>query len=315
MSGLSFDKGKDGRAIAIVQGGDMANDILYLQEKHTPSNKRGKVEIPAHKYQVQLNKFPKLERPQILDRLQRAVDDNTTLPDDVPKELHELLARIKEDMTTTKEIDLPHDSQFQLIPTPNPKKRDVFYIVGQSGSGKSHIARAIAEGYRQLFPERGIYLVSKLTNDDTLDNMKGGGPKRINIQTLVDSPPDIEEFRECMLIVDDIDALDKAQLNAVMTLVYDVAITGRHTVTSMIYCSHHITNYKSTRLLLNELTHAVIYPQTTSRHALKYLLETHLGVDSEAVKKLRSLGRWVCIGKNIPPYLVSAHHACLLNQD
>jgi hypothetical protein len=213
------------------------------------------------------------------------------------------------------ELALSGKETFQLIPNPDPKKRDVFYIAGASGSGKSHIAREIAEGYHQLFPDRPIYLVSKLMKDDTLDNTKGGAPRRINIQTLVEDPPDIEEFRESMVIIDDIDALDKPALKAVHTLANDIAITGRHTCTTLLWLSHHLTNYSATRLLLNEATVYVVYPQTTSRHALKYLLQTHAGLDEEWIKKLRGMGRWVAIHKNVPPFVIAPQYASLVNQD
>lgn len=213
------------------------------------------------------------------------------------------------------DIEISEKALFNLIPNPDPKKRDVFYIAGASGSGKSHIARGIAEGYRRLYPDREIYLVSKLMEDDTLDNTKGGKPKRLNIQTLLDDPPDIEEFRNCMVIIDDIDALPSAQLKAVHQLADDIAITGRHTCTTLLWLSHHLTNYSKTRLLLNEATVYVIYPQTTSRHALKYLLQTHAGLDEDWIKKLRQMGRWVAIHKNVPPYLISQHKAALVNQD
>jgi len=42
-----------------------------------------------------------------------------------------------------------------------------------SGSGKSHIAKGVAERYMKQFPDRDVYLVSKLEEDETLDNMKG----------------------------------------------------------------------------------------------------------------------------------------------
>lgn len=229
--------------------------------------------------------------------------------------LHDEHGRPKEGTMPAHEIELKGNAEFQLIPNPDPKKRDVFYIAGASGSGKSHIARSIAEGYRMLFPDREIYLVSKLKEDDTLDNTRGGAPKRIDIQSLVDDPPDIEEFRECMVIIDDIDALAKEQLRAVHMLADDIAITGRHTCTTLLWLSHHLTNYSKTRLLLNEATVYVIYPQTTSRHALKYLLQTHAGLDEEWIKRLRGMGRWVAIHKNVPPYLISTHKAALVNQD
>jgi hypothetical protein len=315
MPGLTFEKKKDSRPIAIVKGGSADGDILYLQDDMGRPTKHVKKEIPAHKYAAQLRHYKKSEHPAILAKLQKCLNEDKPLAEDEDEQLKSLLRRIKEDMETSTEVELPHDSMFQLIPNPDPRKRDVFYIAGASGSGKSHIARGIAEGYRYLFPDREVYLVSKLNEDDTLDNMRGGKPKRINIQTLVDDPPDIEEFRNCMVIIDDVDALDKPLLKAVMTLANDIAITGRHTCTTLLWLSHHLTNYSATRLLLNEATVYVIYPQTTSRHALKYLLDTHAGLDQEWIKRLRGLGRWVAIHKNCPPYLVASHMAALVNQD
>jgi len=217
--------------------------------------------------------------------------------------------------TQPTEFTVPDKQSIQLIPNPDPKKRDVFYIVGASGSGKSYIARDIAEAYHQLFPDRPIYLVSKLTKDDTLDNTKGGAPRRINIQTLVDDPPDIEEFRDSMVIIDDVDALDKPLLKAVDTLANDIAITGRHTCTTLLWISHHITDFKRTKLILNEATVYVVYPQTTTRHALKYLLESYAGLDDDWIKRLRKMGRWVAIHKNIPMYILSQHMAAIANLD
>jgi hypothetical protein len=316
MPGLSFEKGKSGKPIAIVKGGDLDGEVLYLQDDgFVPSTKKKRIEIPAHKYAAALKKFKKADVPKVLDRLAAALNGEKDLSPDEDADVKALLDRIKEDNTTLTEMDLPSDSMFQLIANPSKTHRDVFYIAGASGSGKSHIARQIAESYRFFHPDREVYLVSKLAEDSTLDNMRGGKPKRINVQTLVDDPPDIEEFRNCMVIIDDIDALEKPQWKAVMTLANDIAITGRHTTTSLLYLSHHLTNYSATRLLLNEATCYVVYPQTTSKHALKYLLETHAGLDADMIKRLRSLGRWTAIHKNVPPYLISSNYASLCNQD
>lgn len=312
MASLSFEKFKGARPIAVVKGGDMADEVLYLHHDHIGGSRKHQ-EIPAHKYQNVLKKFKKTEQAIILAKLQEALDEDKPLAESEPEEVKDLLKRIKSDRETQTEVELPPDSLFHLIHNPDPKKREVIYIVGASGSGKSHVARQYAESYRSFFPQREIYLISKLNEDDTLDKTKGGAPKRINIQTLVDDPPDIEEFRDCMVIIDDIDALDKPLLKAVNTLANDIAITGRHTNTSLLWLSHHITDYSRTRLLLNEATVYVVYPQTTSRHALKYLLETHAGIDKENIKKLRKMGRFVAVQKNCPPFVIGPTSAALLN--
>jgi hypothetical protein len=131
----------------------------------------------------------------------------------------------------------------------------------------------------------------------------------------VDDYPSIEEFKDCMVIFDDIDCFEGKVLKAIHQLIDDIAITGRHTNTTMLFLTHYITNYKKTRLILNEATHFVVYPQSTSYHALGYLLKTHIGMSPEEVKDLRKLGRWVSISKNYPQMLISEHTARLLHQE
>jgi ribosome assembly protein YihI (activator of Der GTPase) len=316
-AGLSFEDAKNARPIAVVVGGDMDGDVLYLHESAKKSSKSRRVEVPAHKYHAALKHWKKnSEKAIVIDKIERALNNEKPLADDESEEVKALLKRIQEDMETLTEVEIPDDSLFQLIPNPNPRQRDTFYICGPSGAGKSHIAKGIAQAYRKLHPGREVYLVSKLAEDSTLDSMKGGKPKRINVQSLVDDPFDIEEARDSLVIVDDIDALPKDQLKAVHTFIDDIAITGRHTNTSLLFLTHYTTNYKSTRLILMETHHFVVYPQTTSKHALMYLLRNHAGIDDETITKMRKCGsRWVCISKGIPPIMIGQHFACLLNQD
>jgi len=197
------------------------------------------------------------------------------------------------------------------VPSPDPEKREVFYIAGASGSGKSYMAKGIAECYKRLFPDRECYLVSKLGEDSTLDKLEF--LKRINIQTFIDDYPELDEFENCLVIFDDYDTLTGNAEKVVGKLIDDLATMGRHTCTTMLCLSHYLTNYKKTRLLLNEATHIVVYPMATSFHALGYLLKTHVGMTKDDVRDLKKMGRWVCIYKHYPQWLVSQQHARVLN--
>lgn len=215
----------------------------------------------------------------------------------------------------SKVIKLPPDSQFQILPSPKKDKREIFYIAGASGSGKSYQARGLAERYKKLFPDREIYLISKLNEDETLDTMKTGKPLRIKVDTLLTNPiKDIAVFANSMVIFDDYDTFPAPMDKVVLALIDDIATMGRHSNITMCCLSHYLTNYKRTRLLLNESTHFIIYPQATSAHALKSLLGNHMGLEPEEVKKLRTMGRWVCFHKQFPQWLVSEHYAKMLNQ-
>jgi hypothetical protein len=312
MPSLSFDKGKNGKGVAIVKGGDYDNEILYIHDDDMSGGKKPKLEINSLTYAKELKPYKSSERVKILNRLGEALSKDIDVENLIePPEIKELYKKVRGDGKKNIEITLPMDSHFELLPSSDVKKREVWYVAGASGSGKSYIAKEYAKYYQKLFPERSVYLISKLTSDETLDKIK---PKRIDVSTLVSDYPDVEEFRECLVIFDDIDCFTGNTLKAVHQLIDDLAITGRHAHTSIMFLTHYITNYKKTRLILNESTHFVVYPQATSYHSLRYLLKTHIGMEDDEIKHLRKLGRWVCISKNYPQTLIASQYAKLLHQ-
>lgn len=222
-------------------------------------------------------------------------------------------------------VELPLDCQFNLIPSTDPDKREVWYIAGMSGSGKSYLAKQLAENYKKLYPEREIYIISKLEQDDTLDSMNFGKdnkykPIRLDYTQFVGNQPDINQLSNSLIIFDDIDTIQGKAGEAVHNLAEDIAIMGRkhhggQGNITMLFLTHYLTNYKKTRLLLNEATNFIFYPQNTSAHSLRYVLMTHIGMDKEDVKKLKKMGRWVAIKKGYPSYLIGSNEARLLFVD
>jgi hypothetical protein len=224
--------------------------------------------------------------------------------------------------STTKgdiKIEIPYDCNFEILPNTDENKRDVFYVAGASGSGKSYIATQIARNYNKLYPDRDIYIVSKLDDDSTINN-SGINIIRLNWKKLIDNF-DINVFYNCMMIFDDCDTIEGKEGKILKNVIDDIAIMGRkHSEgqgnISLLFLTHYLTNYKATRLILNEATHLILYPQNTSYHPLYYLLKNYVGLDEAESRKLKKLGsRWVCIHKNYPQYLISQYEVKLLNID
>lgn len=214
-------------------------------------------------------------------------------------------------------INLNDDEIFEIIPTINKDKRDIFYICGASGSGKSYIAKTISENYSKMFEDRPIYLISKLEFDETIDQIKG--LIRLDYKNLQDI--NINEFSNSLVIFDDYDTIEKPYIDHVELLINDIAIMGRkhheeQGNISMLLLSHYLTNYKKTRLILNEANFIIVYPNATSYNALYYLLNTYIGMNKEDIKNMKKLNsRWVCIHKNYPQYYISLRKIQLLNVD
>lgn len=314
MPALSFDKSDKSTAIARVKGGEYDGEILYLLEDDAKPRVT-KPTIERSKYALHVKGMKPAERVRVFAKLEEALSKGILADGLVgePEAVKALYAKIVKDKATDTSIKLDDEGMFELLPSADPKKRQVWYIAGQSGSGKSYIAKNLAHYYHKLFPERGVYLVSKLDKDDTLDALKF--LKRVNIQSFVDDYPDLEEFKDCMVIFDDYDTLTGDAEKVITKIVDDLAIMGRHTNTTMLCLSHYLTNYKKTRLLLNEMTHVVVYPLSTSYHALRYLLKNYIGLDEEDLKRQRKLGsRWLCYSKGFPQVCIAQKDAELLHQ-
>jgi len=315
---LSFDGGKDAEAIARVSGGEYNGDVLYIHQRGYSGGKKGVKELEIGK--SRLSKLPMRKQQDVIRMLQEAYFKGIPpehLQTDVPGALDyykELVGSANE--TAETHIKLPPGSTFELIPPKDPKKRTVWYIAGASGSGKSYIAKGLAEQYMKQFPDRNVYLISKLEEDSTLDSAKGN-IKRLKPAKLVENPlKDLEPLRDSMVIMDDYDTFTKQEGKVIQQLIDDIAIMGRHTNTTMLCLTHYLTNYSKTRLLLTEATHIVVYPLSTGAHALNYLLKTYLGLERDEISAIRRGGsRWVMLFKNYPNYCITETEAFLLHED
>ena len=101
-----------------------------------------------------------------------------------------------------KELKLK-DGEFQFVP--NIKFR-INYIVGASGSGKSYFASKLAEEYKILHPKNPIYLLSYLSDDSSIDRIKGIRRIQLN-DNFLDTTLECEDFKNSLTIWDDDDCI------------------------------------------------------------------------------------------------------------
>ena len=105
-----------------------------------------------------------------------------------------------------------------------------------------------------------------------------------------------------MVIYDDTDAITNKKIQGQLTAILDLILdTGRHTNTSLAYTSHLLYAGHKTKHILSEAHTYVVYPLTSSKKHLEYLLSTYLGFDKDQIKTF-NIFRGSCKGnkKNIP---------------
>ena len=227
------------------------------------------------------------------------------------------LLTLQANRSSSGPIELNEGERFALEPTHDPEGRDVIMVGGKSGSGKSYIAKNFIKRYKNLWPQREVRLVSYLQEDVTIDEAKG--VDRIDPETWVDDPPELDYFGESLLVLDDIEGFERSKkevFQAIQRVVDMVATTGRHASASILNSSHLLTDYKRTRLWLGESNQFCVFPNGASLKQLNNLLGSYAGADSREIKKMRGLpSRWVCLRTSYPPVVVFETGAYLLHDD
>jgi hypothetical protein len=125
MPTLSFEPSKSAKPVAIVRGGDSDGDVLFLHDGDV-KGKKGH-HINANEYVEELRTVKPTDRVRLISRLEEAVSKGLE-PDQLIGESAlavKLYERILSDKTSSKDVELENGA-FELLPTSDPKKRDVF---------------------------------------------------------------------------------------------------------------------------------------------------------------------------------------------
>jgi hypothetical protein len=212
-------------------------------------------------------------------------------------------------MNSLPEIKLPHHQHFQLIPNIN-NERDIHYITGASGSGKSFFAKKYIDQYRKLHPKREIYLFSSLKEDSSIDKVKNLRRIQLNPDFLNEDLT-AEDFKDSLVIFDDTDCItDKKMRLKVQAILNNLLESGRHHRVSVIYTSHTPCNGNDTKKILNEAHSITVFPHGLGGRGLKYLLEQYLGLDKHQIKKMKNLdSRAVSVLKTYPQICLAEREA------
>lgn len=207
------------------------------------------------------------------------------------------------------------EGKFQQVPDPNTE-RQILYITGASGSGKSTYCVSFLKEYKKKFKDHPIYVFSSLDSDETLDQISD--LKRIIIdKTLATDPIAVDSLKNSVCVFDDVDVIgDKATRAAVYTLLNQCLEVGRHHNIYLLITNHLATNGKDTRRILNEAHTITYFPHSGSSHGARYLLEKYCGLDKKEIMKQKKMkSRWVTIFKHYPTIVLSERNVYMLSAE
>lgn len=207
---------------------------------------------------------------------------------------------------------------FEAIPLQS--SREINYVAGKSGSGKSTYISLLLQKYIAIDPKKIIYLFSMKDSDPVLDKYRNVIRIPIN-NNLVDNPVNIQTDikKDTVVIFDDVNPqtiTDKKLRSAIEKLKLDILEYGRSSRIDLI-CSSHLINPNDRsfgRVIMNELHNLIIFKNGSSAHQALYALTHHLGYSKIDADKILCLGiRWIMISNTLPEYILTEKE-CIISK-
>ena len=294
---------QDGRPIAIVKGGKYNNKILYVGEDRGSDNKiieNNPLDMLDDVYEmVNKNKLKKDEMIKIKNALARGDEENIS-------SVYEIIGNVrnKSKELSKKEFKIFDDGVIQ--PLPRFDKTERCYVAGQTECGKTYYVKHYLNQLQKVFPKKKIFIFSDVESDPEIDDLKNLTRFTLDEELLEKEPIKPEIFKESICLFDDIDSIQNPKLlKYVQALRDSILRRGRHEDISCIVTSHLLTNYKDTRIILNECNNITIFCRSGSSYGIKYLLKHYIGLDKKQIQHILDLpSRWVTINKNSPQYVI-----------
>lgn len=306
----------ENRAIAIIKGGKYDKKILYLDIDTVKGDNADSDENNIISPEIledildEINKKKKLTIKQMKE-LNRLLKKNEPFKlTDSNKDLYDLIKKIRDKSSKIgkKEFKIHDDGILQ--PLPRFDKTERCYIAGQSESGKSYYIGQYLEQLIKVFKNKKIYVFSDVEQDPSIDDVFKGKKNMIRFSLdaeLLDKDPiEPKLFKDSICVFDDIDSIQNPKiLKYVQTLRDSILKRGRHENITCLITSHLLTNYKDTRIILNECNNIVLFCRAGSTYSIKYFLQKYIGLDKNEIHKVLNLpSRWVSINKNANQYVL-----------
>lgn len=219
----------------------------------------------------------------------------------------------KDAKNTFTELTISDDHKIIQIPNLN-KERDVIYVAGMSGSGKSYYIKEYVLQYIKQYPKRPIFLFSYLSEDETLDKVKKIQRVDINNADFMNTKVSSSDFKNSLVIFDDIDCIANKKLKEkVMNLLQQLLQIARHDFTTVAFACHEIRNGHETKSVLNECHSITMFPATMGTKKLRDFLEDFFGMDKTEIERFRNIdSRAVTIIKSYPKVIFGEHEIYIL---
>jgi hypothetical protein len=159
-----------------------------------------------------------------------------------------------------EEIRKGEESTIYPMTTSN-KSRHVLASIGKSGRGKGLINSIMVEDYHEKNKSNKIYYIcpTNRNHDENFNSKEMPYLKQIDPKDFEDKTDEELSvyFKNSLLVIDDSDKLEKSLKTIVSHITDHLLITGRKFNSSIFIMGHLPTDYRNTRLLIDELDYYI----------------------------------------------------------
>lgn len=212
---------------------------------------------------------------------------------------------------TDNEIELGINDMIIKSQFPSTELRDIMYIAGPHGSGKSTYIKNYFKEFMEVFPDKRVILLSRLLEDDAFKGFDNIIEVDLNDESIITQPLDIkQELNDSLLIFDDYFTLyEKSRKSIEMTL-KDAIQNGRDQSGKgediyLAITAHQLVNGNKTRFIFTEINSLTFFPKAGDIAAIKHTLRYYFGIDKNLIDTILDLdSRWITITKRLPRYVM-----------
>jgi len=187
------------------------------------------------------------------------------------------------------------------------------YIAGVSGSGKSTYTGKYLKFWKKENKDSEIFVYSSVDEDTAFDWLD---PIRVDVNDYPENQFNVkQDLQDTLNIFDDIDTLPINIRKPIDHLKSHILETGRHYNAAIIVTSHMISNYKSTRQVLNEATSVTLFPKASGSYHINKYLQSHMGFTKLQQERFHNLdSRWVTLFRSYPSYIIWEKGICIASK-
>ena len=199
-------------------------------------------------------------------------------------------------------------NEFNILPRQDGE-RELIYITGSSGCGKTTFIKNYCELYHKIYPKSPIYLFSEKLEDRSIDGLKF--INRIIIDeniTEISNIPLENYINNTLLIFDDYDDLQKIYLEPIQNLISRILKLGRQYKISAMIVSHLINPTKNREFNRNILLECqkIIFFKNDNTYGNKYYLKTYGGLEKKQIDNVLSKDtRYIIFNNRFPNYFIT----------